>query len=59
MRISGDVLEVARALEGSLLEALDNGLPFHLVIVEGSAQVAMPAQGVDQRDAVLHRQLGA
>ena len=51
------MLEIARAFEGRLLEALDHRLAFHLVVVEGGIEVMVPAQGIDQRDAVLHRQL--
>ena len=53
------MLKVAGTLERGLLEALDDGLPFHLVVIEGRAQVLVPSQGIDQRDAVLHRELGA
>ncbi len=56
--IARHVLEIARALQRSLLEALDDGLALHLVVVEGRAQVSMPSQGIDEGNAVFHRQLG-
>src|ERR1700730_4575389 len=59
LRIARDMLEIAGTFEGGLLEALDHGLALHFVIVEGRGQVAMPAQGINERNAVLHRQLGA
>ena len=59
VRIARDMLEIAGTFEGGLLEALDNRLALHLVVVESRGQVAMPAQRINQRNAVVHRQLGA
>src|SRR5207248_4460345 len=55
--IARHVLEIARAFERRLLEALDDRLAFHLIVVEGGLEIVTPAQGIHQRDAVFHRQL--
>jgi len=59
MLVACDIFEVARALGRRLLEAFDDWLTLHLVAGQGRLQVTMPSKRVDQRKAVLHRQLGS